>query len=158
MDSWRNTAMARIPAFSMDTATRRQWFGWLARETRLGVASFKDWSTWSPAKARLGKSEENPMATGDIELRSTGEPGAARKLGRMSWRVVRLPLLAVLQFVEPVARYVLTAIALLGTLVAFFLEFSKSAPRFPFWLVFGLSLGCGALVIVLNAVIRRLAR
>lgn len=98
------------------------------------------------------------MATDDIELRSTGDPGAARKLGRMGWRVVRSPLLALLQFVEPVARYVLTAIALLGTLVAVFLEFSKSAPRFPFWLVFGLSLGCGALVIVLNAVIRRLAR
>ena len=98
------------------------------------------------------------MATGDIELRSAGDPGAARKIGRMGWRVVRLPLLTLLQFIEPVARYVLTAIALLGTLIAFFLEFSKSAPRFPFWLVFGLSLGCGALVVVLNAVMRRLAR
>lgn len=98
------------------------------------------------------------MATGDIDLRSVSGPGAARTIVRWGWRAIRLPLLALLKIVEPIARYALTAIALLGTLVAFFFEFSNSAPRFPFWLVLGLSLGCGALVIVLNSVMRRLAR
>lgn len=97
------------------------------------------------------------MATSDIELRPDTESGFARKTGRFVWLGIRLPLLAFLMIVEPVARFVLTALALLGILVSFFFEFSGAAPRFPFWLIFGLSLSCGVLVIVLNAVMRRLA-
>lgn len=98
------------------------------------------------------------MATSDIELRPEIESGFARRIGRFVWLGIRLPLLAFLMIVEPVARFVLTALALLGIVVSFLFEFSGAAPRFPFWLIFGLSLGCGALVIVLNAVMRRLAR
>lgn len=98
------------------------------------------------------------MATSDIELRPAGEPGVARKLGYVGWRAIRLPLIAVLKIAEPIARFVLTAVALLGVLVAFFFKYSDAAPRFPFWLVLGLSLGCGALVVVLSAVMRQLAR
>lgn len=98
------------------------------------------------------------MATSDIELRPEIESGFARRIGRFVWLGIRLPLLAFLVIVEPVARFVLTALALLGILMSFFFEFSGAAPRFPFWLIFGLSLSCGVLVIVLNSVMRRLAR
>jgi len=86
------------------------------------------------------------------------EAGFARKVGRVGWRGIRFPALAVLMILEPIARFVLAAVALLGILMSFFFEFSGAAPRFPFWLVFGLSLGCGVLVIALSAVKRRLAR
>ena len=86
------------------------------------------------------------------------EAGFARKMGRVGWRGIRFPALAVLMIVEPIARFVLAAVALLGILLSFFFEFSGAAPRFPFWLVFGLSLSCGVLVIALGAVKRRLAR
>ena len=97
------------------------------------------------------------MATRDIE-RPDMESGFARKIGRVGWRGIRILVVAFLIVLEPIARFVLAAVALLGILVSFFFEFSGAAPRFPFWVVFGLSLGCGALVIVLNAVMRRLAR
>ena len=97
------------------------------------------------------------MATRDIE-RPDMESGFARKIGRVGWRGIRIPVVAFLIVLEPIARFVLAAVALLGILVSFFFEFSGAAPRFPFWVVFGLSLGCGALVIVLNALMRRLAR
>jgi hypothetical protein len=97
------------------------------------------------------------MATRDIE-RPDMESGFARKIGRVGWRGIRIPVVAFLIVLEPIARFVLAAVALLGILVSFFFEFSGAAPRFPFWVVFGLSLGCGALVIVLKAVMRRLAR
>ena len=104
------------------------------------------------------------MATSDVEPRAEmdsrlgDESGFWRTFGRFAWQALRLPLLAFLMIVEPVVRFVLTAVALLGILVSFFFEFSGAAPRFPFWLVFGLSLSCGVLVIVLSAVTRRLAR
>lgn len=96
------------------------------------------------------------MSTSDVESRP--DSGFARRIGRLGWQGLRLPFLAFLMILEPVARFVLTAVALLGILASFFFEFSGAAPRFPFWVVFGLSLSCGMLVIVLNAVMRRLAR
>ena len=98
------------------------------------------------------------MATSDVEQRPDMQSGFARQIGRIGWHGIRLPILAFLVVLEPIARFVLAAVALLGILVSFFFEFSGVAPRFPFWLVFGVSLGCGALVIVLSAVKRRLAR
>ena len=98
------------------------------------------------------------MATRDVERQPDIESGLARQVGRLGWHGVRLPLLAILVVLEPVARFVLAAVALLGNLMSFFFEFSDAAPRFPFWLVFGLSLSCGALVVVLGAVKRRLVR
>jgi hypothetical protein len=98
------------------------------------------------------------MATSDIELQSDSEASIARKIGRFGWHAIRLPLRALLIVVEPVARFVLTAVALLGMLASFLFEFSGVVPNFPFWLVFGMSVGCGALLLALNAVMRRLAR
>lgn len=98
------------------------------------------------------------MSTSNLEQRPDIDSGFVRKLGRFGWHGIRLPLLALLMILEPVARFVLTAVALLGILVSLFFELSGAAPRFPFWLIFGLSLSCGALVVVLNAVKRRLSR
>ena len=104
------------------------------------------------------------MATTDVEPRAQNDPrqyvesGFLRRMGFYLWQAIRLPLLAFLLIVEPVARFVLAAVAIVGILVSFVLEFSGAAPRFPFWLMFGMSVGCGVLVIVLNAIIRRLAR
>ena len=103
------------------------------------------------------------MATTDVERaeidsRPGYQSGFARKIGRYLWLVIRMPVLLFLVIVEPVVSFVLAAVALLGIVASFFFEFSGAAPNFPFWLIFGLSLGCGALVIVLNAVIRGLAR
>lgn len=97
------------------------------------------------------------MPMSDIQ-RPDIEAGFARKIGRIGWRGIRFPALAALTILEPIARFVLAAVALLGILVSFFFEFSGAAPRFPFWLVFGLSVCCGVLVIILSAVRRRLAR
>jgi hypothetical protein len=98
------------------------------------------------------------MAASNAEPRPDIESGFARKIGRLGWNGIRIPILAILMILEPIARFVLTTVALLGILASFFFEFSGSAPRFPFWIVFGLSLGCGVLVMVLSAVMRRLAR
>jgi hypothetical protein len=98
------------------------------------------------------------MATRDVEARPAIESGLARKIRRLGWHGIRLPFLAFLMILEPVARFVLAAVALLGILMAFFFEFSGAAPRFPFWLVIGVSLSCGALVVILNVVKRSLSR
>lgn len=103
------------------------------------------------------------MAMTDLEPRAENDPRTyvesafSRRAGFYLWQAIRLPLFAFLLIVEPVARFVLTAVALVGILASFVLEFSGAAPHFPFWLMFGMSLGCGALVIVLNALMRRLA-
>jgi hypothetical protein len=156
MDRLRKAAMAGIAAFPVHTGKHGQGFYWLAREKPPGVASVQD------ADARLLKdgrrNRKTPMPTGDVEFRSDGDSSVVRGIGRFGWDAVRLPLLAFLTLVEPVARFALTALALVGILVAVFLEYSDAAPRFPFWLVLGMSLGCGSLVVVLNAVMRRLAR
>lgn len=96
------------------------------------------------------------MSTRDGDMRSDIGSGLARGIGRVGWQGIALPIRALLTIVEPVARFVLTAAALLGILMSVLFELSGVAPRFPFWLVFGMSLGCGLLVIVLNAVMRRL--
>jgi len=98
------------------------------------------------------------MATSDIEFRSGSESSVARKIGRIGWNAIKLPLQALLVLVAPVVRFALTGVGVIGILVAFLFEFSGAAPRFPFWLVFGMSVGCGGLVLALNALMRRLDR
>lgn len=104
----------------------------------------------------MARSDIGPEA--EMESRPRIEFGFWRTLERFAWQAIRLPLLAFLMLVEPVVRFVMVAVALLGILAAFFFEFLGGDPRFPFWLIFGLSLGCGAVVVVLNAVMRGLAR
>lgn len=98
------------------------------------------------------------MAESSFEPLEAAKPGLAYKAGRAASQGIRISLLTILRIVEPFARFVLTALALVGVLVAFLFEFSRAAPNFPFWLVLGMSIGCGMLVLVLNTIIRRLSQ
>ena len=49
---------------------------------------------------------------------------------------------------EPFVRFVLSSVAILGTLIALMFRFCLGRTQFPFWLTLMLSLGClGALIL-----------
>jgi hypothetical protein len=58
------------------------------------------------------------------------------------WHAVRLPVYTFLVILEPVVRFTLGALALLGVLTALFFKFYGVA-HFPFVLMLSLSLGLG---------------
>lgn len=77
--------------------------------------------------------------------------------GALVWRALRLMVYGALVIAEPVVRFCFTTIALLGMLAAVVLEFSGSAPHFPFWqalLFFGC---CGMVPLVYRGILRLLA-
>jgi hypothetical protein len=58
------------------------------------------------------------------------------------WQCVRVPALLLLVTLEPVVTFVLSALALMGVLAAFFWELVGPPHfHFPFFLVLGISLG-----------------
>ena len=72
-----------------------------------------------------------------------GRPTAVewiRGAGRLLWHVLRLPVLMFLVILEPVVRFLLGGLALLGVLVALFFKF-YGVPHFPFALMLGVSVG-----------------
>jgi hypothetical protein len=78
-------------------------------------------------------------------------------IGALIWMLVRLPIYWLLLIFEPIHRVGFTTIAVLGIISAVFLEFSGSAPHFPFWgalLFFG---SCGLLPLLHRAALRLLA-
>lgn len=72
--------------------------------------------------------------------------------------VLRLTLLAVLLFFEPVVRILLSAAALLALLVAIVCELSAAAPTFPFWGAVGFSAGCFLALVLYEGLLRLLSR
>jgi len=71
--------------------------------------------------------------------------------------LVRLPIYWLLLICEPILRIGFATIAVLGIVSAVVLEFSGSAPHFPFWgalLFFGC---CGLLPLLHRAALRLLA-
>jgi hypothetical protein len=86
------------------------------------------------------------------------EADLTRGVGGLVWQLVRLPTYIFLVTLEPLVRGVLTAVGLLGILLSFFFKFSGVAPHFPFWGMFGMSLGCGGLLLVYYACVRALSR
>jgi hypothetical protein len=64
---------------------------------------------------------------------------------RLLWRVLRLPVLVFLVILEPVVRFLLGGLALLGALTALFFKF-YGVPHFPFALMLGVSVGLGLMV------------
>lgn len=58
------------------------------------------------------------------------------------WQAVRATLLALLSILEPVVALILSALALLLTLTAFFWKLASNRPDFPFFLVLGAGLTC----------------
>jgi len=78
-------------------------------------------------------------------------------IGALIWMLIRLPIYWLLLICEPIVRIGFTTIAVLGIVSAVVLEFSGSAPHFPFWgalLIFGC---CGLLPLVHRAALRLLA-
>ena len=93
------------------------------------------------------------------ELHREGGRGLAAigAIGSVLFRLIRLPVYGVLVICEPIVQIGLSTIALLGLVATLVLEFSGSAPRFPFWealLFFGC---CGALPLLYRALMRLFA-
>ncbi|MGH8290552.1 MAG: hypothetical protein ACREV7_16295 [Steroidobacteraceae bacterium] len=60
----------------------------------------------------------------------------------LMWQAVRSTLLGLLTILEPVVALILSALALLLTLTAFFWKLASNRPDFPFFLVLGAGLAC----------------
>jgi hypothetical protein len=72
------------------------------------------------------------------------------------WRCIRLPLFLLLAILEPLVRFVLGSLALLGVLMALFWKLA-GPPHFPFLLMLGISLGFGLLLAGYQALLRLLS-
>jgi hypothetical protein len=73
---------------------------------------------------------------------------------RAVWTVIRLPVLALLVILEPVARIVLAGTALLMTLTAFFWGALLGLSAFPFWGMLALAIGAWLLLGFYYALVR----
>ena len=76
---------------------------------------------------------------------------------RLLWCAVRLPVLMFLAILEPVVRFVLGALALLGVLTALFFK-CYGVPHFPFALMPGVSVRLGLMRVGYSAVLRMVSR
>jgi hypothetical protein len=76
---------------------------------------------------------------------------------RLLWHALRLPVLMFLAILEPVVRFVLGALALLGVLTALFFKF-YGVPHFPFALMLGVSVGFGLMQVGYHALLRLFGR
>ena len=83
--------------------------------------------------------------------------GLFRGTLRLLWHAVRLPVLMLLSILEPVVRFILGALALLGVLTALFFEF-YGVPHFPFALMLGASVGLGLMLVGYYALLRLFGR
>lgn len=72
---------------------------------------------------------------------------------RVTWRVMRLAVFALLVLLEPLVRITLCGLAFLGLLTALFIRLAANRPDFPFWGTLGLSAGCLLLLAVYYRVI-----
>jgi hypothetical protein len=76
---------------------------------------------------------------------------------RLLWQTVRLPVYVFLAILEPVVRFVLGALTLLGVLTALFFKL-YGVPRFPFTFMLGASAGLGLMLVGYYALLRLLSR
>jgi hypothetical protein len=72
---------------------------------------------------------------------------------RLLWYALRLPALTFLVILEPIVRFFLGALALLGVLTALFFKF-YGVPDFPFALMLGVSVGLGLMLTGYYALLR----
>src|SRR5690554_3975785 len=79
-----------------------------------------------------------------------GEPHVVMDLLRatllMIWCIVRVPLLIVLGFLEPLVRLLLSGIAVLSVFAGLVYEGSSVTPPIPLWVMLCISVGCLLLV------------
>ena len=80
-----------------------------------------------------------------------------RGAARLFWHALRLPVFMFLAILEPVVRFILGALALLGVLTALFFK-SYGVPHFPFALMLGFSVGLGLILVGYYALLRLVAR
>ena len=73
--------------------------------------------------------------------RRTSSPISLEML-RIAWAIIRLPVLTLLEILEPLVAFVLSALALLGVLTTIFFKLVGS-PNFPAWTMLFISLGFG---------------
>jgi hypothetical protein len=76
---------------------------------------------------------------------------------RLVWHTVRLPVYVFLVILEPVVRFVLGALALLGVLTALFFKL-YGVPHFPFALMLGSSVGLRLILVGYYALLRLFAK
>ena len=76
---------------------------------------------------------------------------------RLLWHAVRLPVYVFLVILEPVVRFILGALALLGVLTALFFKL-YGVPHFPFALMLGMSVGFGLILVGYYALLRLFGR
>jgi len=91
------------------------------------------------------------------ENRLTIAGGLRRGTLHLLWNAVRLPVYIFLVILEPVVRFILGALALLGVLTALFFKF-YGLPHFPFVLMLGMSVGLGLILVGYCALLRLLGR
>lgn len=77
---------------------------------------------------------------------------------RLFWNAIRIPALALLVVMEPIACGLLSIIAALGVIVSLLLEYLVKLPHYPFWLMIGISAGLAALQVPYYLLIRFLSR
>ncbi len=97
----------------------------------------------------------------------SSSPSPARETGplatsglfalRLAWHSIRIPVLAVLMVLEPFVSVILSALAVLGIFVALFNRFLLHSPRFPFWMMLGVSVGCAVILMFYYGIIRILS-
>jgi len=73
------------------------------------------------------------------------------------WHAVRLPVYTFLAILEPVVRFTLGALALLGVLTTLFFKL-YGVPHFPFGLMLGVSVGLGLILAGYHALLRFFGR
>ena len=102
---------------------------------------------------------KNTMNASSIPLETRRERSMRRiaLTVRVIWTLARLPVLAVLIALEPVASLVLSTVAVLGITAALFLRQSGVLPQFPFWSMLGMSVATLLLLTAYRALIRLLA-
>ena len=76
---------------------------------------------------------------------------------RIAGAMIRLPVLTLLEILEPVVAFVLSALALLGVLTTIFFKLVGS-PSFPVWTMLLISLGFGVALAGYRYVIELLSR
>lgn len=74
-------------------------------------------------------------------------------IGRLIWQPIRLPALAFLVILEPIASFILGALALLGILMSLFFKLI-GAPHFPFWTMLMISVSFVGLLAIYEALIK----
>ena len=90
-----------------------------------------------------------------VDERASGASDLLRFVLWLLWQCIRVPAFLLLSILEPLVSLVLSALALLGVLTAFFWKL-VGPPHFPFFLVLGISLGFEFALVLYHALLRLL--